>query len=694
MKFPRSIAPLMPAVLVLLSPQLFAQQPLGPAVIEEIVVTAEFRETTVDNLAGSASVVSLADVGTVVNHLEEVLAQAPNVNFASGASRGRYIQIRGIGERGQFDEPLNSSVGLIVDGVDLSGVGAAATLFDVQQVEILRGPQGTLYGANALAGLINVVTPAPSDHFTSTVRLEAGDYGAFGAGAVISGPVGEGLGYRISAQRYRDDGFMENEFLGRDNTNNHDERTVRAKLMGQAGRADWKLSFGRVDVDNGYDAFSLDNDRHTRSDEPGFDRQETNYAALGLTWDVSDALILEGAVATSSSDIDYGYDEDWTFTGFNQEGYTSTDRYIRDRSNTTAEARLLSKPGAGIFNGEWDWVAGFFSLFQDVDLERQYTFAPLFFSEFEIRRLAAYGEISGPLSDRWRLTLGGRWERHEADYEDILGVDLSPDNNLLGGRVLLEYELSGNSFIYTGVTRGYNAGGFNTDGTIPADLLEYDEETLHNLEVGYKTKLLDNRLSLRTSLFYMWRDDIQIASSVTRPVTADPNGPVEFIQFRTNAAEGYNRGVELEVDWQVSDPLRLFANVGLLDAEYDPYINGDGIRQRAREQAHAPSYQFFLGGEYVLLDRLTLRLEAEGKDAFFFSDSHLEQSDRYELFNASLTYQGDNYRVRLWGRNITDEDYFVRGFGFGNDPRDLYTPRAFTQLGEPRQFGLSVSADF
>ena len=129
-----------------------------PTPIEEIVVTATLREDTLGSTASSVGVVTADEIAARgAAHLEEILAAVPNVNYASGASRARYYQIRGIGERGQFDEPLNSSVGLVVDGVDLSGIGTVAMLTDVEQVEVLRGPRGTLYGANALAGLINVV---------------------------------------------------------------------------------------------------------------------------------------------------------------------------------------------------------------------------------------------------------------------------------------------------------------------------------------------------------------------------------------------------------------------------------------------------------------------------------------------------------------------------------------------------------
>ena len=132
--------------------------------LPEIVVTAEFRPVTLQNQTSSVSVVSALDIQErAAQHLEEVLNLAPNVNYSSGSSRARFYQIRGIGERSQFQEPLNASVGFIIDDIDMSGLGSAGTLFDVDQVEVLRGPQGTLHGANALAGLINTRSAHPQE---------------------------------------------------------------------------------------------------------------------------------------------------------------------------------------------------------------------------------------------------------------------------------------------------------------------------------------------------------------------------------------------------------------------------------------------------------------------------------------------------------------------------------------------------
>ena len=150
-------------------------------VIEEILVTGEFRPVDINRLPASISVIGAEAMQLrAAQHLEDISGMVPNLNVTSGASRARYFQLRGIGERGQFEEPLNSSVGLLIDGVDFSGVGGVATLYDVAQVEVFRGPQGTRYGANALAGLINVQTNDPTQTLSGNLRMQAGNYDSYG----------------------------------------------------------------------------------------------------------------------------------------------------------------------------------------------------------------------------------------------------------------------------------------------------------------------------------------------------------------------------------------------------------------------------------------------------------------------------------------------------------------------------------
>ncbi len=687
-----------------LGPGLVSAQETAPAesaVIEEIRVTAEFRASSVNRTPASVSVLEPGEMkGRAVQHLEDVLAQVPNVNFAGGSSRARFYQVRGIGERSQFEEPMNASVGLLIDGVDFSGIGTAAVLHDVSQVEVLRGPQGTIYGANALAGLMSIRTNAPTADFEGGLSLDAGNYDALGVGLTLSGPLTGNLGGRLALRTYQDDGFYKNTYLDEHDTNDRDELSAR-------GRFDWAatdslavgLTLGHVDIQNGYDAFSLDNDRNTRSDEPGQDAQKSTYGSVTADWLINDAVTFEGALGYATSETDYGYDEDWTYVGFHPWEYTSTDRYQRDRDTTTLDLRLLSGEAGRLFAGSTSWVVGVYALQQEVDFTRTYTYLPgPFDTRFEMDRLALYGEITTDLSDRARLTLGLRSERHESTYDDSEGVQFDPADDLWGGRFIFEWDLNDRSLLYASVTRGYKAGGFNASNSLDPDLREFDPELLWNYELGLKGRWFDDRLAGRFSLFTMDRQDVQIGTSITRE---RPDGSSEFIQLTSNAAQGTNRGLEMELVWTVTERIEVFGSLGLLDTEFEDYVNASGEDLDGEDQAHAPNYQFFISAEYRSPLGLYARVELEGKDGFYYSDSRRFSdrpdelaADAYELWNASIGYERERWDLRLWGRNLADEDYTIRGYYFPNDPRDFYTERGWFQYGDPRRYGLTLNVKF
>jgi outer membrane receptor protein involved in Fe transport len=661
----------------------------GDGDIEEVVVTAEFRNVAINEVASSVSLLVPESSADAANHLEEMLGRAVNVNLASGASRARFVQMRGIGERGQFAEPLNSSVALLIDGVDFSGLGTAATLFDVSQIEVLRGPQGTLYGANALAGLINVITPPAASEWQRKARFDAGNYGAFGLGGVVSGPLNDAVGMRLSAQRYSDDGFMQNRFLGDNDTDNHDETTLRLKLDGSSDTVAWQLGAGLVDIANGYDAFSLDNNRQTRSDQPGVDEQTSRYLSARVEAKQLDWANVVAAFGFVGSDIRYGYDEDWTYDGFHPYGYSSTDYYERDVETVTADLRWLSKASDA---NALEWVVGVYVLERDVDLARTYTWLDDdFTSVFSVDRKALYGEVGLPLSELWTLSVGARFEQHQATYSDNAAVGFSPRDELLGARLRLEKSFQTGQLAYASFTQGYKSGGFNTSGTLDADLRLFDPETLWNLEVGYKTSVLNDSGQLRVALFHMARADVQIATSVVR---VRDDGSAEFIEFTGNAASGANQGLEVELDLALSERVMMSAGVGLLDTQYQDFIDAAGNDLDGREQAHAPNYQAHLSLDYDISEAWFASLALEAKDGFYFSDSHSAQANSYALVNGALGYRNGRLTARLWGRNLADAEYHVRGFYFGNDPRSNYAESVWTQLGAPRQLGVSVALDW
>ncbi len=687
------------AALAVLSTSSIAESVITESAIEEIIVTSDFRDTTLLQTPASVTVFDSAAIAQrQARHLEQVLNLAPNVNFSSGASRGRFIQIRGIGERSQFIEPLNPSVGMLVDGIDFTGIAGAATTMDIAQIEILRGPQGTLYGANALAGLINIRSNQPSEQLQGNMQVSVGDYDTRTVSAAVGGPISESLGYRVAVQQHNSDGYIENDFLKRDDTNNIDELSLRTILDWQASDdLDLNLTLFYVDADNGYDAFSLDNTRHTLSDTPGHDRHKATTGAIESTWQGAESFNLVGLVSFADNDLEYGYDEDWAFpdicTGLPCDGdaYNSADNYSRERDNASVDIKLVSEPEARIFNGSTDWVVGFYWRDQDEQLLRQYTYAANdFTSDFETTNKALYAQLDTQLSEFLTLISGLRLENRDANYSDSDLVAHSVDESLWGGRLGLQYQATANQMIYGLISRGYKAGGVNSDSSLTAEDREFDTELMWNFEAGIKGRWLDDRLQAQMAAFYQKRDDIQIKQSLVQ--SRDDSNAVDFTDYFGNAASGANYGVEVEFNWLATESLAWFGSLGLLSTEYDIPLSVD---LDSRRQAHAPDYQFSVGGSYQISDTVSLSVDVEGKDKFHLSSSHNEQSKSYELINAQLNYALGDWDLSLWGRNLTDKDVIVRGFGgFGNDPRKGYATEAYYQFGEPRMFGISGQYDF
>jgi len=687
--------------------------------IEKITVLGDYRKVNVQNTPSSLSVLTQEDISLrSAQNLEEVVGAVANVNFSGGSQRARYYQIRGIGERSQFQEPINASVGLVVDDIDFSGIGSIASTFDIAQIELFRGPQGTRFGATALAGLIYMTSNAPSDEFESSVRFSAGNYNSVGAGLVISGPASEKVNYRFSAEQYNSDGFIENTYLGKDDTNNRDETSLRGKLAIEASddlTIDLALLY--FDFDNGYDAFSLDNNRKTFSDQPGFDQQETTAMSAKFTYSGLKGFDVISTFSHANSDLAYGYDEDWAYGEYewraddwdngiynpdpcitptgclaDVDGYSSTDHYLRDKNNSTAEVRFVSQPDANIFEGTTSWVAGIYAKQEEENLQRQYTYLDSdYTSTYEVDTFAVFAQFDTQINEKLTLTTGLRFEHRNTGYKNSDSVVKLVDDNMVGGKAVLSYQVDASAMVYASVNRGYKAGSVNSSGTLSEELRSFEPEYLWNYELGYKVSLLDDRAYVRAAVFYMDRDDIQISSY---HLDTRQNGSSEFISYWDNAAQGYNQGIEVEAAWSISDNVEVYGSLGLLDTEFSGYLDEDGNVEPDRDQAHAPNYQFNFGLNYFINEQWQFNLSVDGKDAFYFSDSHDEKSDSLALLHGSVSYFAEDWQVKLWARNILNEEYQVRGFYFGNDPRDGYTDKPYYHYGEPAVFGLTFDYNF
>ena len=667
--------------------------------IEEVIVTSDFRDAS---LLDTAASVTIFDDLTIKNrqakHLEQLLNLAPNVNFSSGASRGRFIQIRGIGERSQFIEPLNPSVGILVDGIDFTGIAGAATTMDIKQVEILRGPQGTLYGANALAGLINLTSNQPSEITQGSVSLGAGSHGTKSVSGALGGSLNNAMNYRVAAQSHTSDGYITNDFLKRDDTDNIDELSLRAIIDWRASDdLSLKLTLFKVDADNGYDAFSLDNTRNTLSDKPGHDRQESTAFAVQSNWQANEQFDVVSLISFADSDLEYGYDEDWAFPAIcagqecDGEEYNAEDKYLRDRDNSTLDVKLVSKQSVNFLGKNAHWVLGVYAREQDEQLLRQYTYnAGDFSSSFDTENRAIYGQLDTDITSNVSLVTGLRLEGRKATYTDSDGVAHSVDENLWGGRIALQYKPNDSTMLYGLVSRGYKAGGVNSDPSLSAEDREFDTELMLNFETGVKGSWFEQRLQTRLSVFYQQRKDIQIKQSLVQ--SRDDSNASDFTDYFGNSGKGRNYGMEAEVNWLATEALSIQGSLGLLETEYDTPLS---TTLDSRDQAHAPRYQFALGSSLRISENLSWTADIEGKDKFYLSSSHNEQSESYWLLNTNLAYSADQWTLSVWGRNLTNEDVIVRGFGgFGNDPRKYYATEPYYQFGEPRVFGVSGQYNF
>jgi iron complex outermembrane receptor protein len=699
--------------------------------IETITVNSDFRQQSLQSSPTSMSVLTDIEIKQRnAKHLEELIAVSPNVNFASGSQRARYYQIRGIGERSQFQEPINPSVGVIIDEIDFTGIGSIASLFDVKQAEIFRGPQGTRFGANAIAGMINITTNEPTEDFEGAVQLGVGNYNTYDMGVALSGPASDSVNYRLAVNQSNSDGYIENIHLQRDDTNNRDELSIRGKLAIEASNdLTIDLAGYYFDFDNGYDAYSLDNSRDTYSDEPGFDQQETSAFSVKFTYQGFESATILAIVSNADSDLAYGYDEDWAYGEYEWrsdkpvytpdpcitpsgcladfDGYSSTDHYYREKTVLTTELRAVSNQGQELFNGSTAWVAGIFLKQDDEDLLRQYTYANGdFTSTNKSKSIAVYGQLDTQLAEQWSLISGLRIENRSADYNNSDLFNDTIDDTMLGGKLILSYQQNEDSLWYASINRGYKAGGNNTDGTLPDDLRTFEPEYLMNYELGYKVSLLDNNAYIRSSVFYMDRTDMQVKSSKN---VVREDGSTEFISYLGNATSGSNYGAEIESAWAINDYVNIYGSLGLLKTEFDQFIDKDGNSLTGEEQAHAPNYQFNVGINFQPTDQWLFNISVDGKDEFYFSDTRYYQydgvnyesihedelkSDAVVLLNASVSYLQDNWQVKIWGRNLANKDYANRGFYFPNDPRDGYTAKQYTQLSEPLVFGASLDYQF
>ena len=676
--------------------------PGAPVMLQPYTVRLEKDAVALPEVSSAPLVLRPADMLLPAAEFQDVAV--PNLTSAGGTARPRYLQMRGVGEASQFagEGPPNFSVGFLLDEIDYSGMAAGASLFDVRRVTVLRGPQADVYGSKALAGLIRVESNDPGPDFGGLVRMDAGNDHLLGAGVVINAPLTPTLGLRLSSRRVEQDGFRENVYLNRDDTNGRQEWFSRLKLRWEPTdiwRFDLALHHG--EQDNGYDAFAADNGvTKTYSDQPGKDSIDSRALSLKALWSGSPDVRVLSITTLSAFDNEYSYDADWGNDAYwagapwrfdpAKEGYTYSffDRTLRERRGWSQDLRVMSEPEGMILDGTTGWHAGLYG--SGLEEKDDYSGFGRLKSDYETRSGAGYAQTRTTLGPVWQLNTGWRVEHRETDYANDQGVDAGDGETMWGGRASLEAALNDTWIGYGSLARGFKGGGANQNGQLPEERRFFDSESVWSTELGLRHENPEADTRAQANLFWMHRNDLQINTSVQ----LDPDDPTSFTYFIDNAAEGDNVGLEGEWAWQPSTGWRAWVAGALLDSEYSDYTDASGARRlNGREQPYAPEWTGNIGVGYKLPSGWFATTEWQGRDDFYLADNHAERSAVAHLFNASTGWEGEDTTVRLWARNLFDEEVVTRGFVFGLEPPD-FPEKRYVTYGDPLHYGVTLEQRF
>ena len=685
----------------------FFQISIYSETINEIVVSGDWRKSTLSDVDSSLLLVGEEEIKRKqYKHFEDITYSVPNLNFAASDSRPRYFQIRGIGERSGYEGTPNSSVGFLIDDIDFSGQGGIASTYDIEQVEVYRGPQGSRMGANALAGMIYIKTKDPQDSFDVSGEVTLGDYGRKDLGALINIPFLENLKSRLSIKKEDFDGFRKNLFLKRSNTSRKDEISLRFKTNWQINKQSYLgLIYFKNDFKDPADIWTIDGSLNTLSDRPGMDSQDSE--ALGINIDFNtEPNRLKFLYSETDTDVIFSYDADWG----NPEShdpyvYDYFSETLRKRETSNIEMRLLSNESQNSFLKKIQWLVGF-SVFEIEESNNKiddgaygdpydgfdvFYSKSFFSSNYSSKSKSLFGNIDYLINEKLKLSAGVRWEDWKADYYDSNNELFRPEDTMTGGKISLTNSISDDLKSYISIAKGYKQGGFNLgtgiSNTSLAQVISYSPEYLINYEVGLNKYFISSETYLDLVLFYSDRKDQQVISSIQ----VDPQDPNTFLFLTKNAAEGENYGAEISLNSEISDALSLSMSLGILETEIKKYDSRPDLE--GRDQAHAPNYSFSADLGWKISSDLEVIVGITGKSEFYYSDSHNNSSNDYVLTNVNFIYERDNVNVNFWARNIFNEYYSLRGFYFGNEPPN-FEDTLYERHGDPRHYGVSFTYDF
>ncbi len=705
--------------------------------LEEIVVTAQKREQSLQDvgIAISAFDGETMEAMGVVNS-NEIAAKTPNLNIMSPAGEGGVVSvfIRGIGLN---DFALNNTgpVGFYVDDSSIgSSNGQLTTLFDIARVEVLKGPQGTLFGRNTTGGALNIISNKPTDEFEASVKLSAGNYGYLKTEGMVSGSLTDTVNARLALVNYESDGYMENLSTGdKVEKQNFAGRALFDITPSDALSVLVNIHGSRNDSDSDLYGITTDPDFYegTYGDKDYTINVDTLGGSIKAEYDINDSLSLTSI--TSYDDLSKRHDEDGDMSPLEVVEF----QYNVD-THTFAQELRLNGEGEGMH-----WVAGLYYLTETTNWNTT-TFGsdlplggPFFFGigegkgHQELTTQAVFGQVEYELSEDWALTVGGRYTQLEVDFDyavDIPGfipvglpdsVDYSDDlaNEEFSGKIALNYFANEDVMYYGSITRGFKGGGFN--GGVVSDLgnyaanAEYDPEILTAYELGFKSTLLDSTMRLNAALFYYDYEDAQVFNSIADPITTLPQNSIE------NAKSLELYGLDIDLTWQPLEALFIQAGVGYTHSEFDEFDmtvpQGPGVTSSTDLSGETPqntpewsatllaNYTWSLGDNGLLMAQVDGSYQSEvffsngtvatpGDPSTYNRNEDLGQ-DSYSLWNARLAWfdANEQLEIALWGKNLSDKEYASYMFELSS-----LTPSGGDQVmrGMPRTYGVDVKYSF
>ncbi|MBM9616731.1 TonB-dependent receptor [Desulfobulbus rhabdoformis] len=644
--------------------------------LETMTVTAQKQEEDIQNV--SMGVTALDDQAIEDIKIESVAELAdyiPNLMiYKFGMEMTSQPTMRGISASANSENA--TAVGLFVDGVPtLSTAGYEEGFVDIERIEVLRGPQGTLYGKNTEAGAINIITRQPDNTFRGRISTELGEDNRRKGVLSLSGPLLEdNLFFSIAGEYGQKDGYVKDSTTG-GTLDDREHWFGRGKLRWTPlENLDISLIVSRLSHEDGgvrmnltpEGAASLDlaapEDRKMGTNVALYRDTDSDLQALKAVYDINDSYSLTSITARKTFTQKTSNDWDFTTTEMMEKFSDSENHMI------SQELRLNGN------TGKLKWIAGLY--YDDNSIERtiQSALTAAVQTDREINgdSYAVFGQASYFLSPQINLVGGLRFEEQNMEYEDhVMHTSRDDSWSDISPKVALEYHMTPEIMSYFSIAKGYRSGGFNQ---LASDerYASYDEETLWSYELGVKSTFFDRRLVVNGAVYYMDINDMQVEESV------DPSEA-----YVTNAAEATAIGAELEINARVAKGLTLTAGFGYCDITFDKYKDRLGDYE-GNHNLYAPDYTFSLGAQYRHSSGMYARADLLGYGKMYFDKANKYSRDPYELVNLKIGYEWDDFDLYLYGKNIFDREYDSVGYYNGH----------YTIYSDPREVGIQLTYRF